>query len=239
MLSLVSLNTERGKHFTRNLPYFKESRPDIICFQEVPERIFWKYETELGMKGVFSPMAEIADAGRDYIGLGILSSLPISKDEAHVYWGDPTEIKLAPDDNHDHFRFLVSWITVEHEGKVYKVGTTHAPWHPNPNETLEIQKKAAFNLKGILTRQDHFVLTGDFNHPRGKGIFEEFSEVFIDHIPPSVETTIDGDLHRAGKLSLVVDGLFSTAHYKTRNVDVVSGLSDHCAITAELEKIGM
>jgi hypothetical protein len=77
-------------------------------------------------------------------------------------------------------------------------------------------------------------MCGDFNAPRGRLIFDRIATKYKDNIPPYVTTTIDKNIHHAGDLQLVVDGLFSTSKYEVRSVQVLDGLSDHCAIIGEV-----
>lgn len=82
------------------------------------------------------------------------------------------------------------------------------------------------------------VLCGDFNAPRGGPIFSQFAERWRDCIPQHIATSIDPDLHRAGALQLMVDGLFTTADFAVSNVRMHCGVSDHKAITADIEPAG-
>ncbi len=89
----------------------------------------------------------------------------------------------------------------------------------------------------ILTKIPELILCGDFNSPRGGGgIYDRLATQYRDHIPAHITTTIDGQLHRAGPLQFVVDGLFSSPEYLVNQVQVVGGLSDHMAIVAKLSK---
>jgi endonuclease/exonuclease/phosphatase family metal-dependent hydrolase len=90
------------------------------------------------------------------------------------------------------------------------------------------------------------MLTGDFNAPRGDNrIYRQLSERFKDTIPLTIKTTMDVDLHKAGKdpqnrvkLSrFVVDYIFSTPEYRVSNVRQEFGLSDHSAIIAEVARV--
>ena len=80
------------------------------------------------------------------------------------------------------------------------------------------------------------VLTGDFNAPRGGTIFDLLARTWQDCIPQDVTTSIDPVLHRAGALTLMVDGLFTTPHYHATEVQLHTGLSDHQAITASISR---
>jgi endonuclease/exonuclease/phosphatase family metal-dependent hydrolase len=78
------------------------------------------------------------------------------------------------------------------------------------------------------------VLTGDFNAPRGGPIFSELAKVWNDQIPATAKTSIDPQLHRAGSLQLMVDGLFTTSDFHAEDVALHTGLSDHQGITARI-----
>lgn len=56
--------------------------------------------------------------------------------------------------------------------------------------------------------------------------------------PPEITTTIDSATHYSGKkLELVVDNIFTTPEYRVNNIRVITGVSDHCAVSGEVEKI--
>jgi endonuclease/exonuclease/phosphatase family metal-dependent hydrolase len=82
--------------------------------------------------------------------------------------------------------------------------------------------------------QRSIILCGDFNAPRGREIFSRLAKRWHDNVPLHYVTSIDPKLHRAGPLQLMVDGVFSTTDYRVRNVVLHQGVSDHCAITADI-----
>ena len=83
-------------------------------------------------------------------------------------------------------------------------------------------------------------MCGDFNAPRGGEIFSALATRWHDNIPGTYHTSLDLSLHKAGKVdgerlaTLMVDGLFTTPGYRTSRVELVPGVSDHCAIVAEV-----
>jgi hypothetical protein len=79
-------------------------------------------------------------------------------------------------------------------------------------------------------------LFGDFNAPRGKEIFSIFTEKLKDNIPLNYETSLDENLHRAGKLTYMVDGCFTTPEYVASDVELRFGVSDHAAVLATITK---
>lgn len=81
------------------------------------------------------------------------------------------------------------------------------------------------------------MLAGDFNAPRGGESFSAIAARYRDNIPPNYQTSIYAPLHRSGQdLELMVDGLFTTPGYRAENVELTSGMSDHYAIVADIEK---
>ena len=68
-------------------------------------------------------------------------------------------------------------------------------------------------------------------------MFARIAKKYKDNIPPHYVTSLDRKLHRAGHLELMVDGLFSTSEYLLDHVELRSGVSDHCAIIAELSRL--
>jgi len=82
---------------------------------------------------------------------------------------------------------------------------------------------------------NNIIFCGDFNAPRGRKTWSILSSKLKDNIPDEIMTTVDAKIHRAGNLMLVVDGLFTSKNYKVTGVRVISGVSDHCAIVANIE----
>jgi endonuclease/exonuclease/phosphatase family metal-dependent hydrolase len=120
---------------------------------------------------------------------------------------------------------------IEKEGETFRVATTHFTWTPDGSAD-DYQRADVKKLLAILGGMGEFVLTGDFNAPRGGEIFGTLAEKYKDNVPSHYTTSIDGALHRAGPLELMVDGIFSTPGYAVSDVELVAGVSDHKAIVA-------
>lgn len=118
-----------------------------------------------------------------------------------------------------------------------KTSSVNSRMNTSLNTALAVRLRGNYSdLIGVEFDRD-FVLVGDFNAPRGGPIFDRLAAVYTDWIPHEVRTTIDPVLHRAGDLQIVVDGLFSTSSYRASGVEVLCGVSDHCAISARIELI--
>ena len=118
----------------------------------------------------------------------------------------------------------------------FTVGTTHFTWTGDGKVDGQ-QRVDLERMFEILDNIPEIVLCGDFNAPRGGEIFNSLSERFTDYIPKHYTTSIDGNLHYAGDLKVMVDGLFSTPHYTARNTKLVCGVSDHCAVVSEILRV--
>lgn len=235
-VSLISLNIEKDKHLNRVRNFFNDQGPDVICLQEVFERDFETLKRELNMEGVFAPMAHTGDAGF-ILGVAIFSRFKIISKEVLYYAGDEKNIPVHDESNNPksyNRAVLMASIGLEN-GEIFNIGTTHFTWTYN-GEADEFQREDVSRMLSLLDNKKSFILCGDFNAPRGKEIFSIIASKYKDNIPPEYESSIDPDLHRKKDLRLMVDGLFSTPDYKAEDVKLVSGVSDHCAMTANISK---
>jgi endonuclease/exonuclease/phosphatase family metal-dependent hydrolase len=242
-LRFVSINIEQDKHLDSVLVFLKEQNPDIVCLQEVFERDIPRFEKELGMRGLFSPMSQWSSTSNDtteiiLIGVGIFTRLPVTQTFAQYYSGDlPTLHIYAEQTNNADARVFLSAV-IDVFGTLYTVGTTHFTWSAH-GEADDRQRNDVKSFLEKLNRfSDGIVFAGDFNAPRGKEIFSEIEKRFKDNIPKEYMTSLDQSLHRAPDAvrNLMVDGIFSTPEYVLTNVALHFGVSDHAAIVADVEK---
>lgn len=246
-IRLVSLNVERRKHTDAVAGFLKEHRPDVVCFQELAASDVSRFATVLKCGSpLFVPLTREKEPFGEFVvhGTGIMSALPMTNSRISYYAGDPAS--LPDSDTSDPASFtavnrLVMFADVEKDRAVYRIGTTHFTWSAR-GEAVAIQQRDMEALLGILEHAGEFVLAGDFNAPRGGEIFSELASRYKDNIPSHYKTSIDLTLHRAGNIdpeglaTKMVDGLFTTPGYVATNVELVSGLSDHCAINAKILK---
>jgi endonuclease/exonuclease/phosphatase family metal-dependent hydrolase len=239
-LKLFDLNIEGHDHLERWVPFAKAGNFDVICLQEVFQVDLPEIASEFGMEYVFAPNMNISQPNSyDYETLGIwgvaiLTRLPVKSHQNKYYVGTP-DVKVFVKPN-DSSRSLLS-VVVEKDGKEFRVGTTHFTWTPDGQSTPgQLQDFNA--LTKLLAEHPDWIFTGDFNAPRGREVFTKFTELFIDNLPPEVITTIDPELHyKKGEVKLVVDTVFTTPHYQAADVQVHTGLSDHCGLTARVERL--
>lgn len=239
-ISLITLNVERSKHLELVVPFLRRMSADIVCLQEVMEPDIPLIEEASGGVCVFAPMAFHEDNGQVALrGIAICSRLPVKNKEIVRYAGNPSSpvsfVDATTQSKHDTSSYILLVCDVEKEGKIFQVATTHFTWTPD-GEADSYQRQDVQNMFTALEKLGELVLCGDFNAPRGKEIFSLLAERYRDNVPARYTTSIDGSLHRAGPIPYMVDGIFSTPGYTVSGVEMVSGVSDHCALVAIVSK---
>lgn len=233
-LKLVVINVEGSKHLPEVIPFLRSEAPHAVLMQEVFGPDVHVFKQHLGVDGVHVPMY-----GRDYdgptrqwgeqnYGLAVLSRLPISSFTTTSY-GNPLKER-------DSFAKVLATASVSHEAGEFDLSTTHFTWSPD-GQTTPAQLADLERLIESLANRRQFTLGGDFNAPRGREIWAALAARYKDNIPSHVTTTIDAKKHRAGDLQLVVDGLWTTSLYQVGDIRIQDGISDHCAIVAEIRKV--
>lgn len=245
-MRLISVNVERSQHLGRILPYVREAQPDTLCVQELMEKDASAFADASGCALVrFFPSMELtAEHVGGIEGIGLFSRLAATASGVEYYVGSPDAALPRTDPgvpvNADHRAVL--WADLAAEGGVCRIATTHFTWTPN-GEPSDLQREHLGHLFAVLDGLGEFALCGDFNAPRGGEIFGRFAERLADNIPLSYETSIDLNLHRAGKTAAhelayrMVDGLFTTPAYAASDVGLVFGVSDHAAIQADIRRV--
>ncbi len=244
-ISLVSVNVERSKHFDLVRTFIEEHRgAEVVCIQELMERDIPFFEELFGCGCHFSPETRHPDNGRPGImGNGIFSTLPVSLSFEQYYHGNretmhdfdftSTETKDATEAR------VISFCDVEKDGQIFRIATTHFTWTPK-GDTDDYQRRDITLLLSILEQAGDFILTGDFNAPRGGEIFSILADAYTDNIPSHYMTSLDPDRHRAPQeetADKMVDGLFTTPAYIASDVVLHTGVSDHCAVTATITRL--
>lgn len=241
-LKLVSLNVQGNLNVEWVFPFLETSGADVICLQEVFETEFHLLRRVLNMHGMFAPVTIIGEDQKNISGtpgiegVGLLTKLPFRDLGQHYYFGTHSPIPEYKDRDMTTYNRVLVTSTVTKDGADYTVGTTHFTWTPN-GEADENQRRDIKNLMNILGGFPEIILTGDFNAPRGKEIWNIIAARYKDNIPQHSKTTIDGSLHRDGDLRLVVDGLFTTPQYSAVTVNLVPKISDHLAVQAEIIRV--
>lgn len=236
---LVSLNIEGKKHLKEVVEFLAKIEADIVCLMEICR------EDVLDLAGgrypfvVFAPndvLGNNRDSGESMkeTGVAILSKQVIEESEKDNF-GEKPRTLIDRSGKTSHAPVLLT----AKVGEVY-VGTTHFTW-TSDGSVSEAQRK---HLKLLLSKvkDKEIVLCGDFNIPRGNELYTELAKNFKDNIPSEVVTTLDPVLHYAnkveiGRLKFVVDYTWSTKGYKVSDLQVISGVSDHCALVCTISLV--
>jgi endonuclease/exonuclease/phosphatase family metal-dependent hydrolase len=242
-LKLVSLNVEGNRHVERVFSFLEKTDADVICLQEVFETEFRLLRRVLRMHGMFAPVTRIGEkeyknvSGTPGIeGVGLLTRLPFRELSQHYYLGAHHPIPEYKDRDMNTINRVLVTATVTRDGADYIVGTTHFTWTPD-GKANDDQRRDIKSLLKILAGIPEIILVGDFNAPRGREIWGMLASLYKDNIPADVDTTIEANLSRHGDLRLVVDGCFTTPHFKAVRVDLIQNISDHWAVRAELIRV--
>lgn len=242
-MKLLSLNIEGDRHLSaRIFPLLVSEKFDALCLQEVFAQDLEKIAQVSQLPDyIFAPQANITQINPHLPPRGQWGTAIFARELTHsrrdYYVGRETEIPnfLADNDPNSMNRVVVSAI-VELNQQPFHLATTHFTWSGGGAVT-ELQRSKFVALKQILANFDELILCGDFNTPRGGEIYDQLSAMYTDNIPLEVQTTVDKNLHKSGEdIRLVVDGLFTSEHYQVNNPEVMSGVSDHMAVIAEIAR---
>ncbi len=238
-MKLISVNIEGQKHLERIRSFLISEKPDVVCLQEVYECDLPAIAELFSMQYHFAPHHSGRVINSDK-GIAILApefQLVTSK---HFAGRELASQKVNPEENcesqyhHNTIQLITSEIM--YEGHVFRFNTTHLPV-TREGEVAWFQLEAVDRLMIELKQQPELILCGDTNAPRGREAFAKMAAEYKDNIPTEYTSSIDGDLHQAGPIEFVVDALFTTPGYQADNVRYVSGVSDHCAIVADISVV--
>ena len=238
-IKLISLNIEKDRHLDLVERFLREQAADFVCLQEVYESSMPRIAEAFG--GSFSRYIPMTKRSREtppqVQGIGIFSRFPTEIDVRYYNrYGDsvPESVDGEPATYNITNRPLVI-CDVQKNGEHFGVGTTHFTWTPDSKASDE-QRGDMHTMLDELEKLDDFALCGDFNAPRGGETFSMLAAKYKDAIPASYASSLDPNLHRAGHLQIMVDGLFTTPGYSASDVRLQFGLSDHAAIVATISK---
>lgn len=250
-LSLVSVNIELSRHLELVVPFIRKTRPDVLCVQELMEHdVATLAEACQARAHNFLVLSRMRHeySGENY-GIGIFSVFPATFKT--IYYDGPytpiPEFHVQRPETYNNANRGLLFADVQGPDGVYRIATTHFTWTPDGTAN-DLQRKHLKSLLTVLEGAGEFVLTGDFNAPRGGEIFDALARRYKDNIPPHCAWSLDLNLHRAsngqirqhaknaGFEGFVVDGLFTTPAYRAEHVSLTSGVSDHKAISATIHK---
>ncbi|GAB4027534.1 MAG: hypothetical protein Fur0011_5860 [Candidatus Microgenomates bacterium] len=239
-LSFFSLNIEADRHLDKVSSYLKENMPDVVFLQEVykihAEELASKFGYHVSFvphvdfniyEHIFKPLGEW--------GIATFTKIKPTQVKVDYYSEKPVIIPHEFMKVLKHPRALLVTELPNDEEKKYIFANTHFTW-AMPDKA-DVEQAADFaRLKVILESYTSLVMSGDFNAPRESMVYRELATKYRSWVPEDVDTTLDPTYFRKPDLKLVVDHLFSTSDYKVEDVEVVTGLSDHCGIRASISK---
>src|SRR3989338_1132616 len=238
-LKLVSLNIEGSKHLDLVLSFLEREAPDVVCVQELFESDAPLFESRLGMEHAFAPICrwdqDGSKAAPEPWGVAIFSKLSLRNVRVDYYVGNANSIPVHTRGKPETLYNALLSAEVAKDGTTFTVGTTHFVWTPN-GEADDRQRRALAPFFKILATYPEITFSGDFNAPRGKEVFDAIAARYKDNIPVEYKTSLNGGVHRAGKLELMVDGLFTTPQYVAEGTKLVGGVSDHMAIVSHIRR---
>lgn len=237
-LFIGCLNIEGDRHLERTLPILNEMNFDVLCMQEVIYSSVGRIANALHAYSYFVPMAHVWTKNvstRNIMGLGLfVRHGECLRYSTHHYYVEGVGLPEINGPCYNCNRVL-QYARISKGGVMYGIGQTHFFWTDN-GVPDSLQQLHAPRLVDIALREA-IVLCGDFNAPRGMATWQIFAERLKDNIPRDVTSTLDPNLHRAAPLEHVVDGLFTPPPYESQNVRLISDLSDHKLIAAEIVRV--
>ena len=236
-IRFISVNIERDKHLDRIEKLLMESNADLVCLQEVMQYDVNRLAKTHGYYEFFSPTTRHKAGDDNWEGVLILSRYPFVTTQIHQYAGPEVPAvydKSSTTSLQQTRRYLLQVCEITLNNQTYRFANTHFTWSRD-GQADDYQRQDVQKMLNYLEAYPSFVLSGDFNAPRGREIFSTIAERYKDNVPAHYETSLDKDLHRCGYLPYMVDGLFSTPDYTIRDVELVFGVSDHAAVRAVVD----
>jgi len=242
-ISLISVNVERSKHLPLVETFLASGNADVVCIQEIMERDLPFFQSLLGDTFHFSPMTLHHDESTPgVVGVAIFSRLSVIAFREYYYHGGRDTIQLndysSIDTKHATESYVAIVADVQSGEETYTIGTTHFTWTPK-GAADDYQRADLTEMLSMLAVEHELTLCGDFNAPRPGEIFSKIASVYTDNIPPQYLTSLDPARHKAPLDELadkMVDGVFTTPAYRASDVVLHTGVSDHCAVTATIER---
>src|SRR3989338_5627808 len=197
-LKLISINIEMWKHLDLVIPFVVREAPDVVCIQEPLEDDIPKFEKAFSGSIHFAPMEKfLTPNGLQVTGVGLLSRVA-ARDASRAYYigaeGRIIEYDMTSEQTrHETESCSVVFSTFDKDDASFKIGTTHFTWSED-GQPSDFQRTNMRKLLAILETSEEFVLTGDFNAPRGlpgQGgeIFSMLADKYKDNVPSHYTTS--------------------------------------------------
>jgi endonuclease/exonuclease/phosphatase family metal-dependent hydrolase len=236
-ISAICLNIECDRHIPKIWKLLSDQPAEVILLQEIFKDDITKFEDHLSMPCYFSGLTYLqCDRGTPEMGIATFTNLKIVTSSVVYYRGQADKLPCITTTEPEKMARPLLITELSNGSDEFCFINTHFTWSANATPS-EQQFIDYHKMVETLDSIPEFVLCGDFNAPRGTAIFNLLASKYKDNIPQDIKTTLDRKLHKAGNLDLVVDGLFTTPKYQTSIVEVISGVSDHCALRFKISKL--
>lgn len=234
-IKLITLNIEGDRHLDRVIPFLQKENADVICLQEVLQSNVELLKNELQMFGEYEPTLAYKEPN-DYKGVLTLTNVKPEATLKEYYAKALGDIPVFNNDLSFNLNRLLLTFQIIKDTIPFKIINTHFTW-THDGKPNDLQRRDFEAMTNLLKSKEEFVLCGDFNMPRGLGLWDELATMYKDNIPADVISTLDENLHKVKSLRYVVDGMFSTKGYNVSDVRIVNGVSDHKAVVGIIKKI--
>jgi endonuclease/exonuclease/phosphatase family metal-dependent hydrolase len=239
-LTFISVNIERSRHIDKIIPLLQTEKADVVCLQEVMASDLQQLASSHQYFSFFSPTTFHQRIDKGVEGIAILSRYPFFNLYTQQYAGPEDKLPLydksTTESLHQSRRYLLQIVEIEVDSQRYCIANTHFTWSAN-GQADDYQRQDLQKMMHYLKQYQPLILAGDFNAPRGREIFSAIAQEYQDNIPADYETSLDKNLHRAGYLPYMVDGLFSSPEYQIAEVELIFGVSDHAAVKAKIGRL--
>ena len=238
-MKILCLNTNRNSPLQNQRDLIERIIPDVICLQEMREDYFFEWLEIFESRGIFAPQwYEYMEEECVNVGSAIITTWKDSDFENHYYRGNSDSIPFFNGGNIEQAAIprALQTATINVGGDTYQVANLHFTWAPNgiPSQT---QINDAYKVSKILEKLKQFVLCGDFNTPVGSEAFRIMRSSATLAEVVDCDSTIDPNFHYEKNLKIVVDALLFTEPYMLNDIQLICGVSDHCALMANMEKM--
>ena len=262
--NILHVNVERDKHTDTVVKLLKEKDPHVVCFAEAMYKDVVAIADQLGYTFAFVPLVLLTDGTEnDQEGSAILSKYPILETQKLGYSDAaqalPLEVALdglvmkngeRPQSRFSwNYTLLTARIQLDGD-QVITISTTHFPVtdHSTPGyadheirslQNVDDMEHSKVYLERLIAKlrsiNGPLVFTADLNNPRGEFFYDTLAHELVDHVPHSLTSSIDPNLHRAKDLKLVVDTIMTSPDVSAQSFEVIEGVSDHKAFLAMLD----
>jgi exonuclease III len=232
-MKLIQINIEGDKHILKVRDFLLKENPDVVCIQEIFLKNLEEFKSFLKMDFVYAAM-HIKD--EDEQGIAIFSKNQVLNHKIEYYYKSEEGTYVQKRDM-KLWNMKYALLNAEIDGSQnFQITNTHFPVHYPGSEVSEFQKSCFKDMNKLLKTREELILCADTNCPRGTELWDTLASDYKDNIPADVTTTIDGNLHKAGPMSYVIDCLSTSPHYIAENVRLVDGVSDHMAVVAKISR---